>query len=61
MTRESAISRATRHFDEGKFIADLTRRVAIRTESQRLLCRNAGPVHAMGAAFLRRLLATRAE
>ena len=34
MTRESAISRATRHFDEGKFIADLTRRVAIRTESQ---------------------------
>jgi len=34
MTRESAISRATRHFDEGKFIADLARRVAIRTESQ---------------------------
>ena len=34
MTRESAISRATRHFDEGQFIADLTRRVAIRTESQ---------------------------
>jgi acetylornithine deacetylase/succinyl-diaminopimelate desuccinylase-like protein len=34
MTRESAISRATRHFDEGEFIADLARRVAIRTESQ---------------------------
>ncbi len=34
MTRESAISRATRHFDEGQFIEDLTRRVAIRTESQ---------------------------
>src|SRR6185436_10171819 len=26
--------RATRHFDDGDFIADLTRRVAIRTESQ---------------------------
>jgi acetylornithine deacetylase/succinyl-diaminopimelate desuccinylase-like protein len=34
MTRETAISRATRHFDEGKFIEDLARRVAIRTESQ---------------------------
>ena len=34
MTRESAISRATRHFDDGQFIADLARRVAIRTESQ---------------------------
>src|ERR1044071_3243130 len=34
MTRESAISRATRHFDEGQFIQDLARRVAIRTESQ---------------------------
>ena len=34
MTRESAISRATCHFDEGQFIADLARRVAIRTESQ---------------------------
>jgi len=34
VTRESAISRATRHFDEGEFIEDLTRRVAIRTESQ---------------------------
>ena len=34
MTRESAISRATHHFDSGEFIEDLTRRVAIRTESQ---------------------------
>lgn len=34
MTRESAISRATRHFDEGRLIEDLARRVAIRTESQ---------------------------
>ena len=34
MTRESAISRATRHFDDGAFIADLARRVAYRTESQ---------------------------
>lgn len=34
MTRESAISRATSHFDEGRFIEDLARRVAIRTESQ---------------------------
>jgi len=34
MTRESAVSRATRHFDEGQFITDLARRVAIRTESQ---------------------------
>ena len=34
MTRESAISRSTRHFDEGEFIEDLARRVAIRTESQ---------------------------
>ena len=28
MTRESAVSRATRHFDEGRFIEDLARRVA---------------------------------
>src|SRR3954471_18721380 len=34
MTRETAISRATRHFDDGEFIADLARRVAYRTESQ---------------------------
>ena len=34
MTRESAVSRATRHFDEGAFIKDLARRIAYRTESQ---------------------------
>lgn len=34
MTRESAISRVTRHFDAGDFIRDLARRVAIPTESQ---------------------------
>jgi acetylornithine deacetylase/succinyl-diaminopimelate desuccinylase-like protein len=34
MTRESAISRATHHFDEGAFIDDLARRVAYKTESQ---------------------------
>ena len=34
MTRETAISRATQHFDEGAFIETLARRVAIRTESQ---------------------------
>jgi acetylornithine deacetylase/succinyl-diaminopimelate desuccinylase-like protein len=34
MSRESAISRATRHFDEGAFLEDLARRVAIRSESQ---------------------------
>jgi acetylornithine deacetylase/succinyl-diaminopimelate desuccinylase-like protein len=34
MTRESAVSRATRHFDEGRFAEDLARRVAIHTESQ---------------------------
>jgi acetylornithine deacetylase/succinyl-diaminopimelate desuccinylase-like protein len=34
MTRETAISRATQHFDEGQFIEVLARRVAIRTESQ---------------------------
>lgn len=34
MSRESAVSRATRHFDEGAFIETLARRVAIRTESQ---------------------------
>jgi acetylornithine deacetylase/succinyl-diaminopimelate desuccinylase-like protein len=34
MTRESAVSRATRHFDEGSFIRDLARRVAIHSESQ---------------------------
>jgi plasmid stability protein len=34
MSRETAISRATRHFDDGTFIDDLARRVAIRSESQ---------------------------
>ena len=34
MTRETAIARITRHFDEGRFVEDLARRVAIRTESQ---------------------------
>jgi acetylornithine deacetylase/succinyl-diaminopimelate desuccinylase-like protein len=34
MTRESAVSRATRHFDDGRFAEDLARRVAIHTESQ---------------------------
>lgn len=34
MTRETVISKATKHFDEGQFIEDLARRVAIRTESQ---------------------------
>jgi acetylornithine deacetylase/succinyl-diaminopimelate desuccinylase-like protein len=34
VSRESAVSRATRHFDEGAFIETLARRVAIRTESQ---------------------------
>ena len=34
MTRESAIQRALADFDEGNFLADLRRRVAIPTESQ---------------------------
>lgn len=34
MPRSSAINRATTHFDDGGFMADLARRVAIRTESQ---------------------------
>jgi acetylornithine deacetylase/succinyl-diaminopimelate desuccinylase-like protein len=34
MTRAGALLRAARHFDDGTFIADLTRRVAVRTESQ---------------------------
>ena len=34
MTRESAISSATRYFDEGRLIEDIARRVAIRSESQ---------------------------
>ncbi len=34
MSREQAIASAVSHFDDGSFIADLARRVAIRTESQ---------------------------
>jgi acetylornithine deacetylase/succinyl-diaminopimelate desuccinylase-like protein len=34
MSRDAAIARATRYYDDGSFIADLARRVAIRTESQ---------------------------
>ncbi|HZS84510.1 MAG TPA: M20 family metallopeptidase [Stellaceae bacterium] len=34
MTRDAAIARATRHFDDGSFLQDLARRVAFRTESQ---------------------------
>ena len=34
MSREQAISRAERYFDDGGFFADLARRVAIPTESQ---------------------------
>ncbi len=34
MSREQAIARAERYFDDGGFVADLARRVAIPTESQ---------------------------
>ncbi len=34
MTRDAAIARAARHFDDGTFLKDLERRVAIHTESQ---------------------------
>src|SRR5271169_2565914 len=34
MTRAAAIAAAERYFDEGGFVADLARRVAIPTESQ---------------------------
>jgi acetylornithine deacetylase/succinyl-diaminopimelate desuccinylase-like protein len=34
MTRESAIRRAERHFDDGSFLETLARRIAVRTESQ---------------------------
>src|SRR5690348_4553807 len=34
MDREAAIARAARYFDDGKFLADLARRVAFKTESQ---------------------------
>ena len=33
-TREGAIARAEQYFDEGSFLADLRRRVAIPTASQ---------------------------
>ena len=35
MTREAAVGLAQAHFDSGAFLADLARRVAIRTESQK--------------------------
>ncbi len=34
MSRERAISAATAYFDDGRYVADLARRVAIQTESQ---------------------------
>ena len=34
MSREQAISAAAEYFDSGDFLKDLSRRVAIRTESQ---------------------------
>ena len=34
MSREQAIARAERYFDEGGFFSDLDRRVSIPTESQ---------------------------
>lgn len=34
MSRDTALARSRRHFDDGGFIADLARRVAVRTESQ---------------------------
>ena len=34
MSRQAAIDRVARHFEEGQFLEDLARRVAIRTESQ---------------------------
>ncbi len=34
MTRAAAIARAERHYDDGSFLADLARRVAIPTTSQ---------------------------
>jgi hypothetical protein len=35
VTRSLAIAQATDYFDSGAFLADLTRQVAFRTESQR--------------------------
>src|SRR5215472_2667732 len=34
MTRDAAITRAAKHFDDGSFLADLARRVAYKTTSQ---------------------------
>jgi len=34
MSRQQAIEQITRHFDNGDFMRDLARRVAIKTESQ---------------------------
>src|SRR5690242_15305350 len=34
MTRDAAIARAAKHFDDGTFLADLSRRVAYKTTSQ---------------------------
>ena len=34
MSRERVIERLQRAFDDGSFLADLARRIAIRTESQ---------------------------
>ncbi|HEY4370675.1 MAG TPA: M20 family metallopeptidase [Burkholderiales bacterium] len=34
MSRDTALARSRRHFEDGGFIADLARRVAVRTESQ---------------------------
>ena len=41
MTRDAAIAHAADYFDSGAYRADLTRRVAIRTESQMLADRGA--------------------
>ena len=41
MTRDAAIAHAADYFDGGAYRADLTRRVAIRTESQMLADRGA--------------------
>jgi hypothetical protein len=34
MSRTAAVARAARHYDDGSFLADLARRVAIPTTSQ---------------------------
>ena len=35
MTRETAIEKALEFFDDGDYVAELSRRVAFRTESQK--------------------------